>query len=359
MHVQSQMQICLCVLLAVMLYTIYYLLLINNKNARNSANIDNISRSSMNKLYNPTNIPNVHPNNDEPIFNMMGVEGFETPQIDYNNEAKIQKLATGINTNGYNIEITPENNGFDVSFRGVPEAELPTGYKIKGYILVAAQFDSNLRKSGHLNIRLSNEMITEAIDNGDGSVNSSATGETTSPANSLDNAIGGTICNKDGVCRYRFQNLHARDPQTNELIYYRLGVGIVYLTEEGEEKHSRLLPYGFGSGRQQEYFRIDIDTETQSQLLRRMEAIQSRGAISGLKEMPSDSDSGNSSVENVGMDAYMRMLRPHLGNYPDEFLMSSRQQQDASLEKYMQESLAVGKIDVNVNIPDIVDELNV
>lgn len=346
----AQLQQICCILLAlVLIYMICYLY--KCKSHMGSSASTNASASIHNNMVNPTNIPNVHDTNDEPIFNMMGVEGFEGQEL--NNAAKIQRLASGIRTDGYNMEITPDNKGFEVAFRSIPEMELPEGYKIKGYILVAAQFDSNLRKSGHLNIRLSSELNTEAVDGGELDTSDNTNTDTTMD-NTLDDAIGGTICNKDGVCKYRFQNLHTRDPQTNELNYYRLGVGIVYLDEEGEEHHSRLVPYGFGRGRQQEYFRIDIDTKTQEQLLRRMEAIQSRGAVSGLNETSDDASSR--SAENVGMDAYMRMLRPHLGNYPDEFLMSSRQQQDASLSKYMQESLAVGRLDVNVDIPDIIEE---
>jgi hypothetical protein len=53
------------------------------------------------------------------------------------------------------------------------------------------------------------------------------------------------------------------------------------------------------------------------------------------------------------MDAYMKMLRPYLGDYPNEFQMSKAQMDDVSLSKYLQESLALGQVNVNIGISDL------
>lgn len=279
------------------------------------------------------------------------IEGFDGAML--NQQARIKRLDAGVRTDGYNMEVMPDHNGVKVSFRGVPKQELPEGYAIKGYIMVLAQFDHNLRKVGHLNIRLSDEMETEKVD-----TNDSETAANNAGNNELDSAMGGSICNQENVCIYQFTHLNPRDPKTGNLFYYRLGVGIVYIDSEGQEHHSRLVPYGFGGGRKQEYFRLDIDREAQEQLLRRLEAIEGRNAISGGDSITGDSsDASKDAAEDSGMEAYMRMLRPHLGNYPDEFLMNKQQRDDASLAKYMQQSLAVGSLDVDVAIPDIVDDV--
>lgn len=283
-------------------------------------------------------------------------EGFQGAAL--NQQARIQRLAAGVRTDGYNMEIMPGENSVKVSFRGVPRQELPDDYRIKGYIMVLAQFDHNLLKVGHLNIRLSNEMQTEAVDSG-GADGQEAAANNINGTNSLDNAVGNSICNKEDVCTYQFSNLAPRDPSTGNLYYYRLGVGIVYLDPEGEEHHSRLVPYGYGDGRQQEYFRIDIDQEAQERLLKRLEAIEGQNALTGgpATDVTNAADANvRDAAEDTGMEAYMRMLRPHLGNFPDEFLMNKQQRDDASLAKYMQQSLSVGSIDVNVDIPDVVPD---
>lgn len=278
-------------------------------------------------------------------------ESFQGAEL--NQQARIQRLDAGVRTDGYNVEIIPSESSINVLFRGIPEQEMPDNYKLKGYLLVLAQFDHNLLKVGHLNVRLTDEMKTEAVDNGDGQNISS------NNSNGLDNAVGGSICNRDNVCTYKFSHLNPRNPETGDLFYYRLGVGVVYIDADGEEHHSRLVPYGYGTGRQQEYFRIDIDRDEQEKLLRRLEAMEGRDILAtggASTNNPNASQSAKDSAADTGMEAYMRMLRPHLGNYPDEFLMNKAQQDDASLAKYMQQSLSVGSLDVNVNIPDVVND---
>lgn len=278
-------------------------------------------------------------------------EGYDGSTL--NNAARKNILEQGINTKGFNMTILPDTKGMEVAFRGIHDSDLPDGYKVKGYIMVIAQFDKNLVDSGNLTIRLSNEMKIESTEE------NNVKAPPTSNTKDLDKTIEGSMCNEEGVCKYTFKNLYPRNPQTQDLYYYRLGVGIVYYDPEGNEVISRIVPYGFGKGGKQEYFRIDIDTDAQELLLKRLEAMESRQAMTGLQDLSLDemgNKTNSSSSEDVGMEAYMRMLRPHLGNYPNEFLMSNKQIQDASLEKYLQESLAVGSLDVNVAIPDIVND---
>lgn len=277
--------------------------------------------------------------NTQPILTS---EGFYN--TDLNQEARLKRLDAGIRVDGYNMDILPDSNSIKVAFRGIPQQEMPDNYRIKGYILVLAQFDHNLVKVGHLNIRLSDETKSSTNDETDNNTLN----------NNLD--ISGSICNSENVCQYQFTNLTPRDPETGNLYYYRLGVGIVYVDPEEEEHHSRLVPYGYGDGRRQEYFRIDLDRDAQERLLKRLESIESQNALTGTAApTTNNTDMAAGTAEDTGIEAYMRMLRPHLGNYPDEFLMSKKQQDDASLSKYMQQSLAVGTLDVNVDIPDVTD----
>lgn len=163
------------------------------------------------------------------------------------------------------------------------------------------------------------------------------------------------ICNVDGQCNYVFENLEDKDSVGN-FYYYKLGIGMIYNSGSGtstQENISNIYTYKFGTGGKLTYFKLDNSLEEQERLLRRLEEIEQNSILSQKeKNKPVQPMVEDSNVNP--MDAYMKMLEPHIGNYPDEFTLREQDVKDLSLADYLNKSLSRGTINVDVDIKDLV-----
>lgn len=174
---------------------------------------------------------------------------------------------------------------------------------------------------------------------------------------SLDNNsnLGNGLCNIDKQCNYTFENLEDKDSSGN-FYYYKLGIGLIYnnlkVKNKNTEKISNIYTYKYGTGGSMMYFKIDNSLEEQERIIRRLEDITRNSILSKteankpLQPMP---DAG----DTISIDAYMKMLEPHIGNYPDEFTLREQDVQDLSLSNYLNKNLSSGTINVGVEINDI------
>lgn len=169
-------------------------------------------------------------------------------------------------------------------------------------------------------------------------------------------SLGNGICNIDGQCSYKFENLEDKDSAGN-FYYYKLGIGLIYNTSDTKytENVSNIYTYKYGPGGKMMYFKLDNSLEEQERLIRRLEEIERNSILSKreankpLQPMPEEGDTQS-------MDAYMKMLEPHIGNYPDEFTLREQDVKDLSLSNYLNKSLSTGTINVGVKINDIAVE---
>jgi hypothetical protein len=168
-----------------------------------------------------------------------------------------------------------------------------------------------------------------------------------------DEKIGNGICSRDGICSYTFENLEDKDAN-GEFYYYKLGFGLIYNKGEGStysEEVSQIYTYKYGPGNDAMYFKLDNSLEEQTRLLKRLAEIEKAGVMtSGTKvtqPMVKDEDGGSQDME-----AYMKMLRPHLGNYPSEFTLREQDVRDLSLADYLNKSVNAGTINIGVNVKD-------
>lgn len=165
-----------------------------------------------------------------------------------------------------------------------------------------------------------------------------------------DEKIGNGICNRDGICSYTFENLEDKDAN-GEFYYYKLGFGLIYNKGIGSytEEVSQIYSYKYGPGNDAMYFKLDNTLEEQTRLLKRLAEIEKAGVMtSGTKvTQPMVKEDGSQD-----MDAYMKMLRPHLGNYPSEFTLREQDVRDLSLADYLNKSVNSGTINIGVNIKD-------
>lgn len=163
------------------------------------------------------------------------------------------------------------------------------------------------------------------------------------------------ICNVDGQCNYVFENLEDKDNAGN-FYYYKLGIGMIYNISTGtttQENISNIYTYKFGSGGKLTYFKLDNSLEEQERLLKRLEEIEQTSILS-QKEKNKPIQPMVEDINYNSMDAYMKMLEPHIGNYPDEFTLREQDVKDLSLADYLNKSLSRGTINVDVDIKDIV-----
>ena len=171
-----------------------------------------------------------------------------------------------------------------------------------------------------------------------------------------DSSLGNGICNIDGECSYKFENLEDKDSAGN-FYYYKLGIGLIYNTGSTgyTENVSNIYTYKYGPGGKIMYFKLDNSLEEQERLIRRLEEIERNSILSKresnkpLQPMPEEGDTQS-------MDAYMKMLEPHIGNYPNEFTLREQDVNDLSLSNYLNKSLSNGTINVGVKINDIAVE---
>jgi hypothetical protein len=169
-----------------------------------------------------------------------------------------------------------------------------------------------------------------------------------------DEKIGAGICNRDGICSYTFENLEDKDAN-GEFYYYKLGFGFIYNRGSGSSNYvesvSRLYTYKFGAGNTLMYFKLDNSLEEQANLLKRLAEIEKSGIIKDNEKvtqpMVNDVD------ESAGMNEYMKMLKPHIGNYPSEFTLREQDVSDLSLSDYLNKSVNAGSINIGINVNDV------
>lgn len=165
----------------------------------------------------------------------------------------------------------------------------------------------------------------------------------------------GNICDKaTNKCTYTFTQVEPVDTQGN-IYYYKLGVGVIFVnTTNGADAMSVIKPYTFGSGNKLQYFRVDTSLSDQERLLKRLAELERVTAQKALQQPITAADGAkvdaNGNPVVAGMDAYINMLKPYLGNYPEEYLLTSGQAKELTLDRYINKSLATGEIDINVDL---------
>lgn len=254
------------------------------------------------------------------------VEGFQVG----NSTPTVKKIS---------VQVIPEKREVTAKFEKITDG-IPAGYTLKNYLLVLAKYNKDLVQVDSLNVKLSNELLASAT------TTTGAT-TTTAPANSL----GGSICNNEGICSYVFTDLDTNDEDGNSY-YYKLGVGVVY-DNNGADAYSNITTYSFGTGNRQQYFRVDIDMQEQEKLLRRLADVESASLYTSKEQKPVTTGTGETTSSVTDIDAYMKMLRPYVGNYPDEFTLNKQKIKDLTLDSYLDENYALGEFNVNVNLGNI------
>lgn len=154
-------------------------------------------------------------------------------------------------------------------------------------------------------------------------------------------------------CGYTFTQVEPADTQGN-IYYYKLGVGVIFVnTITGAEKLSKIKAYTFGQGNKLQYFRVDTNLADQERLLKRLEELERVNAQRALQQPMSAQDgtaSANGMPSTSGINAYMRMLSPYFGNYPDEYLLGTEQGNELTLNRYLNQSLAAGQINISADL---------
>jgi hypothetical protein len=301
---------------------------------------------NFNKCY--TSIFSIFQSRDEP-FQDASIGAPTLPIIDVSQASITTSIptvsspvssGTNIETVGeLTVEIKPEEGKVKVTFDDVQPNSQQNSQR-SGYLLVLAKYDKNLNEVDALNVKVSNETQTTTP----------TTVGPTRPASRLSK-----ICNTENICSYTFANLDAKDEQ-GDLFYYKLGVGVIY-NSGNTERISDILPYRFGIGNRQQYFRIDINQQEQEKLVRRLDEIERQSIFkpkeaSGEQALVTSKDGVSS--QQPDMDSYMRMLRPFIGNYPDEFTLDKNKIKELTLQGYLNESLALGQLNVNVDVADLI-----
>lgn len=247
------------------------------------------------------------------------------------------------------MQIFPEKREITAKFEKVV-SNIPTGHTLKNYLLVLAKYNKDLVQVDSLNVKLSNELGISTTSTGATTTTSTGATTTTSMA-STPNSLGDSICNKEGICSYTFTDLDTKDEEGN-IYYYKLGAGVVY-NNNGNDVYSNITTYNFGTGNSQQYFRIDIDMPEQEKLLRRLAEIESASLYTAKEQKAVETDTEETKGKGTDIDAYMKMLRPYIGNYPDEFTLNNQKIKDLTLDSYLDESYAVGEFNLNVNLGNI------
>ena len=242
------------------------------------------------------------------------------------------------------VQVNPERREATAKFENVTSG-ISNGYTLKNYLLVLAKYNKDLVQVDALNVKMSNEISPVTTSAG-------ATTTTSTPgATTTTSPLGGSICNNEGICSYVFTDLDTKDDDGN-VYYYKLGVGVIY-DNAGVDVYSNITTYNFGTGNAQQYFRVDIDMQEQEKLLRRLADIESASLYTAKGQNTVATGVSDAVAQGTDIDAYMKMLRPYVGNYPDEFTLNKQKINELTLDSYLDENYAVGEFNVNVNLGNI------
>lgn len=285
-----------------------------------------------------------------------------TEDTDGNNIAIANKLISSSSNNvptvkKISVQINPEKQSITAKFEHLTSA-IPTGYILKNYLLVLAKYNKDLEQVDSLNVKLSDELSSNTTTTKNTAneplTEPTLTTETdiTKATQQSQNGLGQSICNNEGICSYTFTDLETKD-DTGNSYYYKLGVGVVYDNNKGTDIYSNITTYSFGTGNNQQYFRVDIDMQEQEKLLRRLSEIESASLYSVNEQKPNATNIEETISQGHDIDAYMKMLRPYIGNYPDEFTLDKQKIKELTLDSYLDEKYAVGEFNVNVNLGNI------
>lgn len=164
----------------------------------------------------------------------------------------------------------------------------------------------------------------------------------------------GNICDSvTNKCNYTFTQVEPADPQGN-IYYYKLGVGVIFVnTTNGTEMISKIKAYSFGSGNKLQYFRVDTALNDQERMLKRLDELDRTSMQRVLQQPAGDADGSDGSAASgasAQMDAYLNMLKPYVGNYPDEYILGTETGKELTLDKYLNQSLAAGQVNINADL---------
>lgn len=215
------------------------------------------------------------------------------------------------------------------------------------YFIILSKYNSNLENVGNLDIKIAktDEPIT------------TTPAETTTDENNPTTTTPAKvhyeyICNAERICEYVFTNVEDKDENGN-LYWYRLGIGII----ESDDKLGPIKAFEFGIvGNKQEYFRVDNTIQEQLALLNKLsdlEKLKASESAKSTQDLIDDTQLDEKGNPVYDADAYMKMLKPYIGNYPDEFTLNNQKLDELSLSKYLDKSLALGELNVNVDVADI------
>lgn len=288
-----------------------------------------------------------------------------------NSSTPISKEGFDTNEPINNLELTERNITIDPVKKTVSvkfERNLTT--PVNGYVLILSKYDKNLQHIGNLDVKIvdavsntDDEMVVTTTTNATTNAGTNATtttnaGTSTTPptTTSLDTDYEyPPICNSSNICQYTFTNVESKDSDGN-LFYYRLGIGII--TGDTEKSYSPINELRFGSSGSglQRYFRVDNTLKEQKALLQKLsnlEKLKVAKSAKSTQDLVESQDLDENGEVKYDVDAYMKMLKPYIGNYPDEFTLNQQKLDELSLGKYLNKSLALGSFNIDVDVADI------
>ena len=162
-----------------------------------------------------------------------------------------------------------------------------------------------------------------------------------------------SICDSDGNCSYTFKNLDMLD-ENNNLYYYKIGVAAVLtkLTTTGTgtssttsyDTHVTAFTPFVLEGKQ--YITIDKTIEQQRELIRKLSDLERSKSV--IFNKAKSQQQTLSIDEDEYVNEYMEMLKPHIGDYPNEFTLTKDQINQYSLNEYLNKSFSKGVLNVNL-----------
>lgn len=189
----------------------------------------------------------------------------------------------------------------------------------KQFIMLLIQYDSNLRNTGNVKMYMSNEYDI----NGNVSINMSTANTNVCVMN-----------NDQPACKYVFNNIDIIDSNGN-LYYYKCGVIAVY-----SWGNSRIVvPYNVNTVNN--IFSLDTSLDQQNNLYASFQQFKQQ------QENKQTSDKVLNNTMSTANGQY-EIIKSQIGNYPDNLILDPNS--NSSLNDLVDKSMALGIIDVNVNI---------